>query len=146
MALEIHEGLLLSFPREQVFEFFASAENLSLLTPPWLRFSILTPLTIEMTAGTVIGYRIRLHGLPITWESEITEWRPPFEFCDVQRCGPYRRWVHRHIFEEVPGGTLVVDHVDYLVPQGALVNRLFVARELSKVFAHRKAKVLELYP
>ena len=55
MALEIHEGLLLSFPREQVFEFFASAENLSLLTPPWLRFSILTPLTIEMTAGTVIG-------------------------------------------------------------------------------------------
>ena len=29
MALEIHEELLLIFPRDQVFEFVASAENLA---------------------------------------------------------------------------------------------------------------------
>ena len=145
MGLQINEKLFLRHPREQVFQFFALAGNLNLLTPPWLGFSILTPSPVVMAVGTTIEYRIKLHGVPITWESEITEWRPPLVFCDVQRRGPYRSWVHRHIFEESPGGTLVIDQVDYEVYGGALVNSLFVARELRKIFTYRKAKLLELY-
>ncbi len=145
MGLQINEKLFLRHPRKQVFQFFALAENLNLLTPPWLGFSILTPSPVVMAVGTTIEYRIKLHGVPITWESEITEWRPPLVFCDVQRRGPYRSWVHRHIFEESPGGTLVIDEVNYEVYGGALVNNLFVARELRKIFTYRKAKLLELY-
>ena len=100
MAFQIHQEQLLSHPREQVFRFFASAENLNLLTPPWLGFNILTPLPIEMAVGTIIEYRIRLRGLPLTWRSEITEWQPPVSFCDEQRRGPYRFWIHRHTFAE----------------------------------------------
>ena len=70
--------------------------------------------------------------MPVRWLSEITEWDPPDGFCDVQRKGPYRLWAHRHTFEEVEGGTLVTDSVDYRVPGGALVNRLFVAGELRR--------------
>ena len=103
MAFQIHQEQLLSHPREQVFRFFASAENLNLLTPPWLGFNILTPLPIEMAVGTIIEYRIRLHGLPLTWRSEITEWQPPISFCDEQRGGPYRFWMHRHTFAESAG-------------------------------------------
>ena len=58
-------------PRPRVFEFFALAESLDLLTPPWLRFSIITPLPIDMTLGTIIKYRIRTRGVPVRWESEI---------------------------------------------------------------------------
>ena len=146
MAFQIHQEQLLRYPLEQVFGFFSAAENLDLLTPPWVRFSILTPLPIEMAVGTIIEYRIRLRGVPVTWRSEITEWQPPFAFCDEQRRGPYRFWIHRHTFQERPDGTLVTDHVDYAVIGGALVNRLFFARELRRIFDYRKARLKELFP
>ena len=146
MAFQLHQEQLLSYPIEQVFRFFASPENLNLLTPPWANFSILSPQPIEMAVGTIIEYRIRLRGVPVNWRSEITEWQPPFAFCDVQRRGPYRFWVHRHTFEEKPGGTLVTDHVDYGVLGGALVNRLFVAGELRRIFGYRKTRLYELFP
>ena len=146
MAFQVHQEQLLSYPIEQVFRFFASPENLNLLTPPWANFSILSPQSIEMAVGTIIEYRIRLRGVPVTWRSEITEWQPPFAFCDVQLRGPYRFWVHRHTFEEKPGGTLVTDHVDYGVLGGALVNHLFVAGELKRIFGYRKTRLHELFP
>ena len=146
MAFQVHQEQLLSYPIEQVFRFFASPENLNLLTPPWVNFSILSPQSIEMAVGTIIEYRIRLRGVPVTWRSEITEWQPPFAFCDMQLRGPYRFWIHRHTFEEKPGGTLVTDHVDYGVLGGALVNRLFVAGELKRIFGYRKTRLHELFP
>ena len=99
-----------------------------------------------MAAGTVIEYRIRLRGIPLTWRSEITEWQPPFSFRDEQRRGPYRCWIHRHTFEERPDGTLVTDHVDYGVLGGAPVNRLLVAGELRRIFAYRRERLAELFP
>ena len=51
MEFHLREGLLLPYSREDVFPFFASAENLDTLTPPWLHFSITTPLPIVMAAG-----------------------------------------------------------------------------------------------
>ena len=146
MAFQVHQEQLLSYPIEQVFRLLASPENLNLLTPPWANFSILSPQPIEMAVGTIIEYRIRLRGMPVNWRSEITEWQPPFAFCDVQRRGPYRFWVHRHTFEEKPDGTLVTDHVDYRVLGGALVNRLFVAGELRRIFGYRKTRLHELFP
>ena len=146
MAFQVHQEQLLSYPIEQVFRFFASPENLNLLTPPWANFSILSPQPIEMAIGTIIEYRIRVRGVPVNWRSEITEWQPPFAFCDVQLRGPYRFWVHRHTFEERPDGTLVTDHVDYGVLGGALVNRLFVAGELKRIFGYRKTRLHELFP
>lgn len=146
MGFQINEALLLHYPREHVFGFFSDAGNLDRLTPPWLGFSIRSKLPIELAQGTVVRYGIRIRGVPMNWESEITDWRPPFEFCDVQRKGPYRYWIHRHIFEEAQGGTLVTDRVDYAVYGGALVNRLFVARDLMKIFEYRKAKLIEQFP
>ena len=37
--------------RDEVFRFFADAFNLETLTPPWLKFKVLTPRPIEMRAG-----------------------------------------------------------------------------------------------
>ena len=141
-----NSSIPLRHPHPEVFKFFASAENLNLLTPPWVHFSILTPLPIEMRQGLVIQYRIRVRGITHRWDSEITEWRPPFGFTDTQIRGPYRYWVHRHRFEETSEGTLVADDITYRVPGGPLVNRLYVAGELRRIFAYRKTRILELYP
>ena len=143
--LRVSSNVTLRRPPDEVFDFFSKAENLELLTPPWLHFSILTPRPIEMKLGAMIEYRIRLHGIPVRWVSEITGWEPPFWFEDTQVRGPYRKWVHRHSFEGTSEGTLAADEVWYRVPGGAVVNRLFVAGELKRIFDYRKAKLLELF-
>lgn len=124
-------------PLEDVFEFFSDARNLERLTPPWLNFEILTPSPVEMHAGTLIDYRLRLRGVPIRWQSEITVWQPPFRFVDRQRKGPYRLWIHTHRFEPISGGTLVTDMVDYAVPGGAAAERFFVRPDLERIFDYR---------
>ena len=98
-----------------------------------------------MKLGAVLEYRMRLRGIPLTWVSQITQWEPPFRFEDIQVRGPYRKWVHRHFFEETANGTLAVDDVRYRVPGGAIVNKLFVAGELKRIFDYRRAKLLELF-
>lgn len=137
--------VVLSQARATVFSFFADARNLELLTPPWLRFSILTPGSIEMRKGARIQYRLRLHGFPLRWESEITAWEPPCYFVDEQRLGPYRQWVHEHIFEEHAEGTRVRDRVQYAVFGGRLVNWLFVEPDLRRIFDYRRRKLGQLF-
>ena len=138
----------LTAPIERVFAFFADAGNLEVMTPAWLHFRILTALPLTIEKGTLIDYRLRLHGVPILWRSEITVWEPPYRFVDEQRRGPYRTWIHEHRFrvERQPDGRPIVvasDRVRYAVPGGRLVNRLFVARDLRRIFAYRAARLQE---
>lgn len=133
--------LWLPHPPEVIFDFFSDARNLEVLTPPWLHFQVLTSGPISMQVGTRIAYRLKLHGIPLRWDSEITVWEPPHRFVDVQRRGPYRRWVHEHRFAEHDGGTLASDAVTYAVFGGSLVQRLFVAPDLRKIFAYRRARL-----
>jgi ligand-binding SRPBCC domain-containing protein len=134
------------FPRrpEEVFSFFSDALNLELITPPWLRFKVLTVSPVEMREGTVIDYRLKLRGIPLRWQSQITAWEPPHRFVDQQRRGPYRLWIHEHTFVESNGGTLARDRVEYSVPGGMLVQKLFVEPELKRIFAYRSRKMQEI--
>ena len=132
-------------PRAEVFAFFADAGNLQELTPPWLRFEVLTPRPIEMRPGALIDYRLRLRLIPIRWRTEITAWEPPRRFVDEQLRGPYRLWIHEHTFEEDGDGTLCGDFVRYAVPFGALANRLLVARDVRKIFAYRERRLQEIF-
>ncbi len=96
---------IVSAPVSEVFEFFARAENLELITPPWLGFRVLSPTPIQMRVGTLIEYRLRLHRLPLRWISRIDEWVEQRSFVDRQVRGPYRIWHHRHEFAPSPAGT-----------------------------------------
>lgn len=136
-GFRLETEVLLPRPIDEVFEFFADARNLEALTPPWLRFRIVTPGAIELSIGTTIDYRLRVRGLPVSWRSEITVWDPPRRFVDVQVRGPYRRWVHEHTFRERGADTLARDLVDYAAPGGRLANGLLVARDLRRIFEYR---------
>jgi hypothetical protein len=63
-------------PVADVFGFFSDIGNLQTITPTWLNFEILTPRPISVLAGTLIDYRLRVHGLPVRWQTEITVWEP----------------------------------------------------------------------
>ncbi len=140
------DELWLPRSRDEVFPFFADARNLSEITPPWVQFQVLTPAPIVMQPGALIDYRIRVHGLPIRWRTEITEWNPPHRFVDVQLRGPYTLWHHTHMFEEKNGGTLCIDKVTYRPRGGAIINRLFVRKDVQRIFAYRRKRLLELFP
>jgi ligand-binding SRPBCC domain-containing protein len=124
--------------RDVVFSFFADARNLEAITPPWVNFQILTPEPIVMRAGALIDYRLRVHGFPVSWKTEISVWEPPFRFVDQQLRGPYRKWIHTHTFEQQSSGTLCRDHVDYAVPGGHIINWLLVRRDVERIFAYRQ--------
>jgi ligand-binding SRPBCC domain-containing protein len=132
-------------PREEIFSFFSDPSNLDRLTPPWLHFEILTPKPIEMHAGTLLDYRLSLHGIPLRWQSEISVWEPPNRFIDRQTRGPYRQWVHEHTFSTHKGGTLVGDRVTYSVPGGRIIQKLLVAPDLDRVFGYRHKILKQLF-
>ncbi len=122
----LHVSLRLRRPLSEVFPFFADARNLERITPPWLRFQVLTSEPLVMREGATIDYRLRLRGVPIRWTGRIAAWEPPHLFVDEQDRGPYVTWHHEHRFREEDGMTLAEDEVTYTAPGGRLVNRLLV--------------------
>jgi ligand-binding SRPBCC domain-containing protein len=132
-------------PIDEIFPFFASPQNLQVITPPWLSFEILPETDLKMRKGLLIDYRLKIHGFPLRWKSEITEWDPPFRFVDEQRRGPYRMWHHEHRFEASGSSTIVIDDVRYAVWGGEIIRRLFVARDVEKIFGYRKEKLAKLF-
>lgn len=136
--------MILGLPRERVFAFFADAGNLERITPPQLNFHIVTPQPIEMRPGTLIDYRLRLRGFPITWRTEISIWEPPHRFVDRQLSGPYKQWIHTHTFTGLgPSETLIEDEVRYRLPFEPLGDaaHFIVRRELEKIFDFRQKEV-----
>lgn len=137
----------IELPVDEVFELFADAFNLERITPPWLRFRVVTPRPIEMRQGTLLQYRLRLHGIPVKWRTRITTWDPPRRFIDEQISGPYALWHHTHEFEPDGEATVIRDRVRYRIglgPLGALALRLFVGRDVERIFDYRRAAMLEL--
>jgi hypothetical protein len=144
---DLYREQLIPRPLDEVFGFFARAGNLERITPPWLGFGLVAPEPVEMSVGTLIEYRLRLHRVPLRWVSRIERWEPGRAFEDAQVKGPYRLWHHRHEFRAAGGGTLVQDHVCYALPLGLLgdlAHTALVERDLARIFAFRYAAVKEL--
>lgn len=127
--------------RSEVFAFFSDAFNLERLTPPSLRFRILSRPPIVMAAGALLEYRLALFGVSFYWKTLIESWTPEESFIDLQVKGPYSLWRHTHTFEEVgPDRTLMRDRVEYRMPAGLLgriARAAFVKRSLNAIFDYR---------
>ena len=131
-------------PVEQIFEPFSRADNLEAITPPWLHFRIISDLPIEMREGALIEYRLRFHGVPVRWRTEIEVWEPPHRFVDLALKSPFALWHHTHEFEAVEGGTLARDRVRYRVgfgPFGEAAHGLMVGRDLDRIFEYRRVAI-----
>lgn len=137
-----------SRPLDEVFAFFSNARNLEQITPSWLNFQVLTAPE-RISAGVHIRYRLRWHGIPLRWTTEITRWNPPHEFEDIQLSGPYKLWRHTHRFEERNGGTQMTDQVEYALPFGFLgriAHAVQVRRNVEQIFEYRNEQIRKIFP
>jgi ligand-binding SRPBCC domain-containing protein len=140
----LHLETLVPAPLGETFRFFADAANLERITPPWLKFEIVTPMPVSMQASVEIDYRIVVHGVPLPWRSRIDVWEPGVRFVDRQVVGPYRWWRHEHRFEALGIDTRVIDDVEY-VPRARFVSDALVRRDLERIFAYRHAVLWRVF-
>jgi ligand-binding SRPBCC domain-containing protein len=129
-------------PPNRAFDFYADTNNLEPMTPPWLHFRLTTAGPVTMQPGTLLDYRLKLHGVPVRWRTRIETWEPGVGFLDTQVKGPYSLWEHTHRFEQDgEGATIIHDRVRYAIPLGplgAIAHRLFVRRDLERIFDYRR--------
>lgn len=134
---------------DEAWAFFSNPANLSKITPPYMDFRITSPPASETYAGQIITYTVRpFFRVAVNWTSEITQLDRPNFFIDEQRFGPYRFWHHQHRFREVEGGVEVCDLVHYLLAHdqlAALINRLFVAPRLKRIFDYRCRALKDIF-
>jgi ligand-binding SRPBCC domain-containing protein len=128
-------GILVEAPVETVFGFHEREDALRLLSP---RFPPLR--VIKKTGGIEPGSKVELKIGPFLWTARHTDFERNRLFSDEQVQGPFAKWVHRHEFEAVGRATLLTDRVEYLLPGGAWMNRLFgwaVQLGLGQMFRQR---------
>ncbi len=134
--------------KDEVFDFFGDAKNLEKITPKILNFKITYQSTPKIQEGTIFRYKLKVHGLPIKWETHIENWKDGEMFSDYQTKGPYKIWHHTHSFKDYKDGTLMKDEVFYKLPMGCLgeiFGGRFVRNDVNNIFSHRKEAISNLY-
>lgn len=132
---------------ETAWKFFSAANNLSVITPPEMNFTVLTKLPDdEIFEGMIIDYTVSpLLNIPMKWQTEITQVDFQRSFTDFQKKGPYKLWNHFHEFVVNDKGVLIKDTVTYELPMGFLgeiAHSVFVKNKLEGIFSFRH-KILE---
>lgn len=134
-------------PENKVWRFFTDENNLEAITPDLLSFKVLSKSHDIIRDGTRIEYRLRLHGIPMTWESKIVDLQEGRQFVDIQTKGPYRYWHHTHTFTPLAGGVVVSDFIQYKLPFTRWLHGLtglIVNRDLKQIFHHRREVIPKL--
>lgn len=134
--------------KAQAWAFLQNPSNLDRITPPDLRFRIVSEVPAVMYDGLIVEYRITIPLIGThTWVTEIKHTREGISFVDEQRLGPYRFWYHYHEIREEADGVLLIDRVCYQPPLGVLgrlLHRLYIRRTLERIFDYRRERLAEL--
>lgn len=134
-------------PPPVVFAFHTDPANLLRITPPHVKVELLR--FDETREGAMVELRVRpLPFVATRWLMRFDIFDPPRRLQDVQVRGPFRSW--RQLREFIPDGKnacILRDTVGYALPfgpVGRIAYRMFVAREIRKIFAHRQAEIKRL--
>ncbi len=142
MRHQLYKAQQLHCDIETAWQFFSAPMNLSKITPKDLGFTVISDYENEpIYEGMIIDYSVSpLLGIPLKWQTKITQVDRNKSFTDFQQKGPYKYWNHFHEFIPNKKGVLIKDKVDYELPFGVLGNmahRIFVKQKLESIFTFR---------
>lgn len=139
----------LPITQKEAWDFLSSPDNLKVITPDHMGFSIISGGIRPMFPGQIIQYEVSPFTFYSTkWVTEITHVREGEYFVDEQRFGPYSFWHHKHFIKSVKGGVEIEDVIDYKLPfglLGQLAHPLVVKKQLQQIFNYREKKLIELF-
>ena len=125
--------------RQDLFEYHSNPGALNRLIPPWEKITI-EHRSDSLKVGSEVVIRNSLFGFLIRWHARHTELSEPESFQDIQLSGPFKTWIHDHVFENQGAGKSTLhDRVQYEIKFG-MIGRLglpFVRSKLSAMFAFR---------
>ena len=133
-----------------LWDFIATPRNLDQITPPELKFRILSNVPDVMYDGLQITYEITI---PLfgrrRWLTHISEIVPGESFVDMQIEGPYKHW--RHFHQLLPVGnnaSCMIDRIDYDLPFGlfgSAAHALIVKQQLDWIFDFREKALRKIF-
>lgn len=133
------------FTTAEVWAWHARPGALERLVPPWERVQVLRR-TGGIEDGATVTLQVGLGPAAVRWVAEHRDVVPGRQFVDVQRQGPFARWVHLHAFEPDPaGGSLLRDRIECSLPAGrvgAALGEGTIRRALESMLRYRHDTVL----
>lgn len=114
---------------EEVFDLVARPEGIKKISPPEMGLYF-TNSPERYTLGSKVEFKIQAMGLVREIAHEVTAFDDPRSFTEEQTSGPFRHWVHEHIFEAREGGGCVsIDRIQFL-PPGGVVGMIMTASRI----------------
>ena len=134
----------------RAWDFFSKPENLGLITPSSMKYSILEKsIAGDMYPGMIISYQLTpVFNISIKWATEITQIKEFKYFIDNQIKGPFTIWHHEHHFKEIENGIEMTDILFYDLPYGIfgkLLHKFIVKKKMDEIFHYREQKIKELF-
>ena len=111
------KSIVIHAPVERVFAFHEREDALPLLTPKFPPARL-----ISKTGGIITGSRVVMQVGFTRWVALHKDHIPNRLFVDEQISGPFRRWIHRHEFEDLGEWTRLTDRIEYELPGGPIVT------------------------
>jgi len=131
-------------PPRLVYQWHTRPGAFERLQPPWLDVE-LVGRTGGLEEGSEVELRVGRGPLRARWGLRHVDVKAGRSFRDVQRSGPFRRWVHTHRFTpDGEGGCLVEDEIEWeppRLPGARALGGPLVRRELERAFRFRHERL-----
>src|SRR5438067_692859 len=114
----IEKSIAIAAPIEAVFDFHLDQNNLSLISPPWMKTKLIRESGVgrgKIVAVEVVQYNV----FPSHWIVRIEEYDRPVRLVDQMLSGPLKYFRHERTFSQpCESLTELKDHLEYEVPFG----------------------------
>mgnify|MGYP001043411103 CR=1 FL=1 len=134
----------LTVDRATAFDWHERPGAFERLTPPWEQVEVVSREG-GIRDGRVV-LRLSRGPVKLTWRLRHEDFRPDEQFVDVQEEGPFAHWRHLHRFEDLPGGCLMDDQIEWEPPLGAagdMVAVPIVEKDLERMFRFRHTRLAQ---
>lgn len=137
---------------DTAFEWHKRPGAMERLLPPWEEIKILSREG-GIKDGDKISLKMSWGPFEFNWDLKHQDYMEGRQFCDVQENGPFRYWIHRHIFRPIEDSeySTLKDAIDYRLPMGMIgrfLGKNSMTKKLNRVFGYRHEitkKDLKLY-